>query len=171
MTADRSPDAVLQRLCAALDQEIRAYLGLLQAVTRQNRFLRGHDVASLHAVADEWAGLQAEADGVRHRRIEAQETAARVLGLPADAALGAIAARPADGAEEVGRLRSVLRRTLEALERQNALNGRLARFCLDLVAGEAEAVSRGLRAAGGGTYDDKGAMTAAGGGGVITRQA
>lgn len=170
MNATTTPAAAMARLRDALAREVRVYGDVLETLARQNGMLRRHDVDALHALADAWAGLQAEADGVRQRRIEAQESAARAAGLPADARLGEIAEQALAGSDEVAAQRGALKRVLAAIERQNALNGRLARFCLDLVAGEAEAVGRGLRERAG-TYDGKGAMATGAGGGVITRQA
>jgi len=170
MNVTTTPAAAMARLRDALAHEVRIYGEVLATLARQNGLLRRHDLDALHALADAWADLQAEADGLRQRRIEAQECAARAAGLPADARLGEIAALPRDGAAAVAAQRGALQTVLTAIERQNALNGRLARFCLDLVAGEAEAVSRGLRERAG-TYDGKGAMATGAGGGVITRQA
>ncbi|HPF33914.1 MAG TPA: flagellar export chaperone FlgN [Candidatus Krumholzibacteria bacterium] len=170
MTTATRPSAAMLRLRDALAREVRVDAELLRTLTQQNRLLRLHDTGSLHELADAWAARQAEADGVRQRRIEAQEAAARELGLPADARLSTITERPVAGANEVRALSTALRTTVEALERQNALNDRLARFCLDLVAGEAEAVSHGLRSRSG-TYDGSGALSATAGGGVITRKA
>lgn len=173
MTNRTRPAAILERLCSTLGQEILAYHGLLRLATRQNRFLRRHELTELESLADAWALHQHEVDGLRQRRIAAQECAARAVGLPADATLGDITqdgAMPGPAGTELARLRRSLKRALAALKRQNTLNGRLARFCLDLAAGEADAVRRGLCDADGATYDARGAM-AARSGGVVTRQA
>jgi len=110
------------------------------------------------------------ADGSRNRRLEAQERAARVLQLPADTSLTQIIRTGGMMTSELESLRLSHRKAVEALARQNELNGRLARFCLDLIAGEANALRVGINNAAGGTYDGRGAM-AAGSGSVVVRQA
>jgi len=170
MNLNKRPAAGLVNLRDALAAEVSQYHGLLILSRRQNRFMRHLALPELEALTREWEERRPRADGVRCRRLEAQEGAARGMNMPSDTPLSKIVRQGGGMAEELKSLSRSHRKALTALERQNTLNNRLARFCLDLVAGEADALRNGMNSTAGGTYDDRGAM-ANGQGSVVVRKA
>ncbi len=170
MRTNQRPAAKLAHLRDTLAAEITQYHGLIKLSHRQNRFMRQQSLPELEALTREWDAQRPVADGTRCRRLEAQEVAARELDLPADATLSRIVGLGGPLTAELENLSKSHRKALTALKRQNTLNSRLARFCLDLVAGEADVLRNGMNSAAGGTYNEQGSLSG-GHGCVVVRKA
>jgi len=163
----------LNRLCALLEEETKAYKRLRRLAVRQNHFMRTQDTERLESNTREWECVLPEVKALRDERERLQRSLVERHGWPRDVeTLEQWAER--NGHPEVERLvelRDEWREAAEDLARQNELNGNLAKFCLDLVADEAEVFRRGVQDVDGGSYDENGKKSDSGTGGVVTHRA
>lgn len=163
----------LERLCNLIERETASYRRLWRLAVRQNSYMRRGDTERLEANAREWDRWLPDCESLQAERSEAQRALVERHGWPRDAeSVVAWAERNAHPqVERLTGLRDAWREAAEELNRQNALNGDLARFCLDLVADETEIFRRGIGEEQGGGYDDQGQLTGAVSGGVVTHRA
>jgi hypothetical protein len=161
-----------ERLSGLLAREDREYRRLLRLAVRQNRYMRRQDVARLEFNAREWGRYLPSAREARSLRERFLLEVGGRLGIPLDELRMSRLSRRAEGlaGEELRRVLGDWERTATELVRQNSLNGVLARFCLDLVAGES-AVFRRCVAGQDPCYDDRGHRPAGGSANVLERQA
>ncbi len=170
-TARPAPDDC-ERLTGLLANEDREYRRLLRLAVRQNRYLRRQDVPRLEFNAREWGRYLPAAREARSRRERFLLEVGGRLGIPLDELRMTRLSRTAAGrpGEELRRVLRDWERTATDLVRQNSLNGVLARFCLDLVAGESAVFRRGV-AGQDPCYDDRGHRPTGGAANVLERQA
>ncbi len=163
----------LTTLCGLLEDETQAYRRLWRLAVRQNHYMRNQDTARLASNTKDWERALPEVQSIRHNREQLQRSLAERRGWPRDVeTLEDWAQRNGHPeAERLLLLRDEWKTAAEELARQNALNGNLARFCLDLVMDEAEVFRRGIQEGDGGSYDENGKRADAGTGGVVTHRA
>jgi len=161
-----------ERLTGLLVSEDRENRRLLRLAVRQNRYMRRQDVPRLEFNAREWGRYLPAAREARTRRERFLLEIGGRLGIPRDELRMTRLSRRAGGraGEELRRVLGDWERTATELVRQNSLNGVLARFCLDLVAGEAAVFRRGV-AGQEPCYDERGHRPAGGAANVLERQA
>lgn len=169
----RLSPAEARELCDLLAEEARHYGDLLDLAREQGRLMREQDVAALAENARRWEQRLPVADSVRIRRERhVGDLQARLTPDHGPGPLGAwLQVLPADDRREVEQKVLHLRRQAAALARQNALNRRLAEFCLDLVEEEAAIFRRGVLEDPAGRYDGEARPARGGGGSTLTRQA
>ncbi len=151
--------------------EADAYRRLLRLAVRQNRYMRRNDVARLEANAREWRRYLPEAQAAKRAREECLCGLARRL----DVAPETLSARTLMSVVGEGKneLREALARWQQAsgeLHRQNAKNGILARFCLDLIRDETEIFCNGVTEDPTGCYEGDGSQRHRTNPGVIERR-
>lgn len=161
-----------ERLTGLLASEDREYRRLLRLAVRQNRYMRRQDVPRLEFNAREWGRYLPSAREARSRRERFLLEVGGRLGIPLGELRMSRLSRRAAGrqGEELRRVLGDWERTATDLVRQNSLNGVLARFCLDLAAGEAAVFRRGV-AGQAPCYDDRGHRPTGGSANVLERQA
>ncbi|MBK9303253.1 MAG: flagellar export chaperone FlgN [bacterium] len=170
--APRPTPEECERLTGLLAGEDRENRRLLRLAVRQNRYMRRQDVPRLEFNAREWGRYLPAAREARTRRERFLLEIGGRLGIPRDELRMTRLSRRAEGraGEELRRVLGAWERTATELVRQNSLNGVLARFCLDLVAGESAVFRRGV-AGQDPCYDDRGHRPAGGMANVLERQA
>ncbi len=164
--------AEADNLRALLRAEARAYGELLELAQHQNEWLRSQDVVHLAEVVATWTDRLPVAEDARRARETYLLELGRRHGIGTDELRMSRLARSTTG--ETGRaLRADLRaweKTTGELMRQNALNGLLADFCLDMVGAEADILRRGVSGKDG-CYDARGGEASGACAGVIVKQA
>ena len=159
-------------LRALLRAEAKAYGELLDLARRQNDWLRSQDVVRLAEVVAAWTDRLPAAEDARRAREAFLLDLGRRHGIETDELRMSRLARSTPG--DPGReLRADLRaweETTGELMRQNALNGLLADFCLDLVGAEADILRRGVSGKDG-CYDATGGEATGACAGAIVKQA
>ena len=138
----------LERLCDLLENETQFYRKLWRLAVHQNTLMREQKTEELEQNTREWEQTLPE--------VEPFEEWASRNGHPE--------------AERLVSIREEWRKVASELQRQNTLNGELARFCLDLVSDEAEMFRRAVQEDQGGSYDGNG-QRQGGAGGVVTHRA
>jgi hypothetical protein len=163
----------LNRLCALIEEETAAYRRLHRLAVRQNHYMRRQDTDRLESNTRDWERAMPEIEDLRKRRETLQRSLVDRHGWPRDVeTLEQWADRNGHPeAERIVELKESWQEAADDLARQNQLNGNLAKFCLDLVADEAEVFRRGVQDADGGSYDENGKKSDAGTGGVVTHRA
>jgi hypothetical protein len=172
LNVDGATAVQLRELGDLLAAEAVCYGELLLLARQQGQLMRDQDLAGLAENTQSWQQSLPLADSTRIRR---ERLAAELMGRddPA-AATGSLTAwlpqlpsRHRDDLEPAVRR---VRATVQALDRQNELNRRLAEFCLDLVEEEAAVFRRAVLTDPSGRYDGAARCTQAGPGGVLERQ-
>ena len=163
----------LNRLCSLLEEETKAYRRLRRLAVRQNHYMRKQDTDRLESNTRDWERALPQVKSLRDKREHLQRSLAEQHGWPRDVeTLEQWAER--NGHPEVERLvelRNGWQEAADDLARQNELNGSLAKFCLDLVADEAEVFRRAVQDVDDGSYDENGKKSDTGTGGVVTHRA
>lgn len=162
----------LERLCDLLENETQFYRKLWRLAVHQNTLMREQKTEELEQNTHEWEQTLPEVERLRRDRELLQREMAHQHGWPREVeTLEEWASR--NGHPEAERLVSIReewRKVASELQRQNTLNGELARFCLDLVSDEAEMFRRAVQEDQGGSYDGNG-QRQGGAGGVVTHRA
>lgn len=153
--------------------EAAAYRRLLRLAVRQNRYMRRHDLERLEANAAEWRRYLPAAETAKRRREGFLAGMAHSRGLdPARVSMAALVewAGPVER-DAVREAVAVWQKACAGLHRQNAMNGLLARFCIDLIRDQAALFREGVTGHPAGCYDGDGSPAARSAAGVIERKA
>lgn len=172
LTVDGATAAKLRELSELLAAEATCYADLLALARQQGQLMRAQNLVGLAENTQHWQQSLPLADGARIRRERlAAELMARGAAVPAAPTLtDLLPALPERHREDLEPAVQRVRATVRALDRQNALNRRLAEFCLDLVEEEAAVFRRAVLTDPAGRYDGAARCTQAGPGGVLERQ-
>ena len=164
--------AEADNLRALLRAEESSYAELLVLSRRQGDLMKRQDAGRLDSVLDAWRDRLPAAEAARRARESYLLDLGRRYGIETDDLRMSRLARSTRGTHGQA-LREVLsdwERTTGALMRRNALNGRMAGYCLDLVQKEAAILCRGLSGKNG-CYDAQGGKARLDCVGVIVKQA
>ena len=142
-------------------REIDCYKRLLRLSTRQNRYMRSQDAMRLELNAGEWGRYLPVAEEARTMRLAAMNRLFDIYDVAhrESGPIPLLSHLPVEAGERLRDLRDQWNRTVEALTRQNALNGMLARFCLETINEEAEIFRGCVVGKDGGCYDGHGHVT------------
>jgi len=172
LNVDGATAVKLRELTDLLDAEADCYAHLLGLAREQSQLMRDQDLAGLAENTHNWQQSLPLADGARIRRERlAAELMTRSDQVGGAATLSAwLPKLPPLHREGLEPAVMRVRATVQALDRQNELNRRLAEFCLDLVAEEAAVFRRAVLTDPSGRYDGAARCTQSAPGGVLERQ-